>query len=106
MNREPSSVTAHRGMLSKNPTSSMMFTISSGSVVAVMADKPDELMMEDTMLWAMLNRAVISSMPWDTAAWASTKRTKHLSACSGFFNSAKLPIVFTTPITKNSTSRA
>ena len=70
------------------------------------ADRPDELMMEDTIPWAMLNRAVMISIPWDTAAWASTKRTRHLTACSGLRISAKLPMVFTTPITKNSTSRA
>ena len=47
-----------------------------------------------------------SSMPHDTAACASTKRMKHLKATSGFFISAKLPQVLTTPITKNSTSSA
>ena len=42
INREPSRVMAHRGMLSINPTLSMMATISSGSVVALRSARPDE----------------------------------------------------------------
>ena len=49
MSSDPSKVTAHRGMLSKKLTSSMMVTISAGSVVAAIADSPEELIMEDTM---------------------------------------------------------
>ena len=63
-------------------------------------------MMVEIIPWATLNSAVISSMPWVTAAWASTKRIKHLNTISGFFNSVKLPQVLTMPMTKNSTSRA
>ena len=106
MNRDPSRVMAHRGMLSKKPTSSMMVTISLGRVVSVSADKPEASMMVEIMPCATLKSAVISSMPWVTAAWASTKRIKHLNTISGFFNSVKLEHVFTIPMTKNSTSRA
>lgn len=36
---DPSRVMAHKGMLSRKPTSSMMVTTSVGSVVAVSADR-------------------------------------------------------------------
>ena len=84
MSSDPSRVTAHRGMLSRKPTSSMMETISAGSVVAAKADRPEDAMMEDTIPWPMVNSAVISSIPLETAAWARMKRTKHLIVCSGF----------------------
>ena len=84
----------------------MMLTISSGSVVADMALSPDESMIVVTMPWATRNAPVISSMPQLTAACANTKRIKHLNAISGFFISAKLPQVLTTPMTKNNTSSA
>ena len=45
MNRDPSRVMAHRGMLSQKPTSSMMVTISAGRVVSVSADSPEAVMM-------------------------------------------------------------
>ena len=106
INNDPSRVMAHRGMLSRKPTSSMMVTISAGSVVAVSADSPEAVMMVEIIPWATWNSADISSMPWVTATWASTKRIKHLNTISGFFNSVKLEHVFTMPITKNSTSRA
>ena len=99
-------MTAHRGMLSRKLTSSMIVTISSGKVVSARADRPDAPIMVFTIPWPTVKRAVISSMPWDTAAWARAKRTKHFSTCSGFRNSVKLPQVFTTPITKKITSRA
>ena len=38
--------------------------------------------------------------------FAIAKRTNTFTACSGFFSSAKEPQVFTTPTTKNRTSRA
>jgi hypothetical protein len=97
---------AQRGMLSRKPTSSMMVTISSGRVVSVSADIPEAVMIVEIIPCATLKSAVISSIPWVTAAWASTKRIKHLNTISGFFNSVKLEHVFTIPITKNSTSRA
>ena len=84
----------------------MMLTISSGSAVADMALSPDESMIVVTMPWATRKAPVISSMPQLTAACASTKRIKHLNAISGFFISAKLPQVLTTPMTKNNTSSA
>ena len=49
INREPRSVIAHNGMLSKNPTLSIVVTISLGRVVAVRADGPEENMMVDTI---------------------------------------------------------
>ena len=63
-------------------------------------------MMVEIASCATLNRSVSSSIPLSTAACATTKRTKHFSAISGFLSSVKLPQVFTTPMTKNSTSRA
>ncbi len=89
MNRDPSRVMAHRGMLSQKPTSSMMVTISAGRVVSVSADSPEAVMMVEIIPWATLNSAVISSIPWVTAVCASTKRIKHLNTISGFFNSVK-----------------
>lgn len=68
INREPSRVMAHRGILSINPTLSMVVTISSGRVVADTAVRPEEDMMVVTMPWAMLNSAIISSIPWPIAA--------------------------------------
>ena len=41
MNRLPISVTAHRGMLSKNPQSSIAVTISLGKVVLVAEPTPE-----------------------------------------------------------------
>ena len=84
----------------------MMVTISVGRVVAVSADSPEDVMMVEIIPWATWNSADISSMPWVTAAWASTKRMKHLNTISGFFNSVNDPQVLTMPITKNSTNRA
>ena len=71
-----------------------------------MAVRPDESMIVVTIPWATRKAPVISSMPQVTAACASTKRMKHLNASSGFFISAKLPQVFTIPMTKNSTNSA
>ena len=106
MNRDPRRVMAHRGILSRKLTSSMIVTISSGRLEADSAVRPEASMIEDTIPWPTVNRAVISSMPWDTAAWAKAKRTKHFSTCSGFRNSVKLPQVLTTPITKKITNKA
>ena len=63
INRDPRSVTAHSGILSRKPTSSMMVTISSGRAVSDMAVRPEASIMVDTAPWAMLNRAIISSKP-------------------------------------------
>ena len=63
MNREPSRVTAHRGMLSRKPTSSIIATISSGSSAAADPAMPEEDRMVSTIPWATRNRAVMSSMP-------------------------------------------
>ena len=106
MNKDPSSVTAQSGIDSKKPTSSMMLTILLGSSVADKADNPDESMIVETIPWATRNSIVMISIPQVTAACAKIKRIKHLNATSGFLISAKLPQVFTTPMTKNSTSSA
>ena len=53
----------------------------------------------------MPNKVVINSIPCVTTAFAKMNRTNSFTACSGFFKSVKLPQVFTTPITKNSTSK-
>ncbi len=41
MNRPPSRVTAHRGMLSQKPTLLILSMISCGSVVPLLPDRPD-----------------------------------------------------------------
>ena len=106
MNNDSKSVTAHNGMDSNSPTPSMTDTISSGNVVADMAVSPEAPMMVVTIPCATLNRAVISSIPWEAAACANTKRIKVLNTTSGRFISVKLPQVLTTPITKNNTRSA
>lgn len=63
INKDPSRVTAQRGMESHIPTFSMAVISSSGSVVGDMAVMPDASMMVDTAPWAIRNRAFISSMP-------------------------------------------
>ena len=68
MNRDPSRVMARRGVLSGNPTSSMMVTISLGRAVSVSADSSEAAMIAEIMPCATLKGAVISSMPWVAAA--------------------------------------
>lgn len=63
INKDPSRVTAQRGMESHIPTFSMAVISSSGSVVGDMAVMPDASMMVDTAPWAIRNRAFISSIP-------------------------------------------
>ena len=65
---DPSRVTAQRGMLSRNPTFSMIVTISAGMVISEMLDSPEAFMMVDTIPWSTVIRANSSSIPWDTAA--------------------------------------
>lgn len=48
INSPPMSVTAHRGMDSKNPASSTAVMISVGSTVSCGAPNPPAVMMEDT----------------------------------------------------------
>ena len=106
MNSPPIKVTAHNGMLSKKPQSSTAVTISAGSTVSCAAPKPAAFMMVEISPCTMLNRAIISSKPYVTAALARAKRINTLRACSGRFSSAKEPQVFITPTTKNKTSSA
>ena len=49
MNRPPSRVTAHRGMLSQKPTLLILSMISCGSVVPLLPDRPDLVMMVETI---------------------------------------------------------
>ena len=84
----------------------MVSIMLSGSVAAATEVSPEDAMMLEIASCATPNRSVSSSMPLSTAACASTKRTKHLSAISGLRSSVKLPQVLTTPVAKNSTSNA
>ena len=59
----PISVTAHSGMLSKNPQSSIAVTISSGSTASAVFPKPAEFMMEEIIPWTIVKRAIINSIP-------------------------------------------
>ena len=49
MNRLPSRVTAHRGMLSQKPTVLILSIISCGSVAPLLPDRPDCEMMVATI---------------------------------------------------------
>ena len=93
--------------VSIKPTSSMMVTISSGSVVADMAVRPEESMMVDTVPWAMRNRA---GHQLHAVRYRRLRQHKADKAFEGHFRassvSVKLPQVLTTPITKNSTNSA
>ena len=64
------SVTAHKGIDSKNPQSSTAVTISDGRIIVCAEPKPAADMMVDTNPWAMEKSAFISSRPWVTAAEA------------------------------------
>lgn len=103
MTSPPSKVTAHRGMDSQKPTSSIFSTISAGRVVSLPPEMPAWVMMVLTMPCTTENRASISSNPWPTAALARMNRINSFSAVSGRRASAKLPQVRTTPTAKNST---
>ena len=63
INNDPSRVIAQRGMLSTNPTSSMMDTISLGNDAADVTVIPEESMIVVTIPWATPNRAIINSSP-------------------------------------------
>ena len=106
MNNPPISVTAHSGILSQKPQSSIAVTISSGNTVCVAVSKPADVIIVPIVLCTILNNVSISSIPFVMTALARINRTNSLTACSGFFTSAKLPQVFTTPMTKNNTSNA
>jgi hypothetical protein len=107
INRPPKSVTAHNGILSKNPVLLIAVTISAGSTAGEeLLPIPDEFIIVDINPCTMLSSAIISSSPYTTAALAIAKRMNTLIATSGRFISANEPIVFITPTTKNSTNRA
>ena len=62
MNSHPMSVTAHSGMLSKNPHSSMLVINSGGYNVCCGVEKPAEPIIVEIVPWMILNRASISSI--------------------------------------------
>ena len=62
MNSPPMSVTAHSGMLSKNPHSSMLVINSGGYNVCCGVEKPAEPIIVGIVPWTILNRASISSI--------------------------------------------
>ena len=101
----PISVTAHRGILSKNPQSSTASMISSGKTVSSVLPKPAVCIIVLVTPCMMLNNAIISSSPYVTTPFAIAKRIKIFNACSGLFTSVKLPQVLTTPTTKNKPTR-
>lgn len=61
MNSHTMSVTAHSGMLSKNPHSSMLVINSGGYNVCCGVEKPAEPIIVEIVPWTILNRASISS---------------------------------------------
>lgn len=61
MNSHPMSVTAHSGMLSKNPHSSMPVINSGGYNVCCGVEKPAEPIIVEIVPWTILNRASINS---------------------------------------------
>ena len=63
MNSPPMSVTAHSGMLSKNPHSSTLVINSGGKTVCCGVEKPAEPIIVEIVPWTILNRASISSIP-------------------------------------------
>ena len=89
MNRPPISVTAHKGIDSKNPQLSMAVTISAGKTVCAAEPKPAAVIMVLISPCTILNKAIINSKPYVTAAFAKAKRMKSFRACSGFFSSVK-----------------
>ena len=61
MNSHPMSVTAHSGMLSKNPHSSTLVINSGGYTVCCGVEKPAEPIIVEIVPWTILNRASINS---------------------------------------------
>ena len=106
MNSPPISVTAHSGILSKNPQSSTAFIISSGNTVSSVLPNPAVFIIVLVIPCTILKSAIINSNPYVTTPFAIAKRIKIFNACSGLFTSVKLPQVLTTPTTKKSTNKA
>ena len=63
INRPPINVTAHSGMLSKKPQSSIAVTISVGSTVCCAVPRPAAFMIVEITPCTMRNSAIISSKP-------------------------------------------
>ena len=79
----PISVTAHSGIDSQKPQSSIVCIILCGRYVAPFPLRPEAAMIFDMTPCTMVNIAIIRSRPQVTAAFASTKRIKSFRACSG-----------------------
>ena len=103
---DPMIVTAQRGMLSKNPQSSMASTISWGRVVLEAAVMPDVLIILLTIPWITLKTPIIRLRPYVTTPLAIANLMNSFSACSGRLISPRLALVFTTPDKKKRTSKA
>ena len=89
INNPPIKVTAHRGMDSKNPQSSIAVLILSGKTVGVAPPMPEADIILLISPCVIENRLINSSSPWVTAAFARANRIKSFNACSGFFTSVK-----------------
>ena len=61
--RPPISVTAHKGMLSKKPQSSIASTISCGKTVSLAEPKPAAFMIVEISPCTIVKSAIISSKP-------------------------------------------
>ena len=83
----PSRVTAHRGMLSKKPTSSIAVMIVSGSTVSVAVPTPTVVMIVLVIPCTMSKIANMNSMPYTTRPRAMAKRMNNFAACSGLLMS-------------------
>ena len=79
----PMSVTAHRGIDSQKPQSSIVCIILCGRYVAPFPLRPEAAMIFDMTPCTMVNIAIIRSRSQVTAAFASTKRINSFNACSG-----------------------
>ena len=106
INSPPISVTAHNGILSKKPHSSIFVIISAGKVVWLGVPNPADVIIVEIVPCTILNRASISSRPQVITPLAMANLMNSFNACSGFLTSVKLPQVRTTPTTKKSTSKA
>ena len=105
MNRPPSRVTAHRGMLSQKPTLLILSMISCGSRRSAASRQAGLGNDGGNHPLNDFENGQHEVEAYPTAAFASTKRMNILNAASGRFRSARLEQVLTTPTAKNKTSR-
>ena len=76
INNPPISVTAHKGILSKNPQSSMVVTISAGKVVCSGVPNPAAFIMVEIVPCTILNSASISSIPYVITPFANANEQR------------------------------